>query len=344
MLPTQFESFLSVDRYPKLFWEPAYQSIITLALGKGSPFDSLPLFYHGGTPQTFHPAWSQEFPSCPLKHNPLPQIIEKRHFPEYDGWQEIVDKALAMIDRGHLQKVVLARKTCLRFSSIIDPWSVFLRLRQNAAPSTTRFCLQYAKNKAFLGATPEKLFEREGLRLSTMALAGTAKCPPDSIQSAQLASALLASKKHRREVDLVVDFMANALSSFSQTLEIGPLEILKSTHVQHLHYSIKALLKEKITDEELIKALHPTPALGGLPREEALSFIEKNEPFSRGPYGAPIGFISQNKTDLAIAIRSAYVENAELHLFAGLGIVPGSNAREEWQELEDKLSPFMSFL
>jgi len=344
MLPKQINFFLASDHYPKLFWEPAHQGSTTLTLGKKHSA-TFPFFYHMGASESFTPAWIDAFPSCDLSSiGGLPRMMERSHFPDYDGWQRNVEKALAMIDGGHLQKVVLARKTILRFSSKLDPWTLFFRLRHNAALSTTRFCLQYAENRAFLGATPEKLFERTGLQLSTMALAGTSKCSSDSAKDGVLSSVLLASRKKQREVDCVRDFIANTLSSLSQKLEIGTLEILKGTHVQHLHYPIRALLKEGVSDEELLAALHPTPALGGLPRKEALAFIEKHEPFTREPYGTPIGFIGQKKTELAVAIRSASIEDRELHLFAGVGIVPGSDALEEWEELEDKISPFMGLL
>jgi menaquinone-specific isochorismate synthase len=340
------DSLFAFDHYPKLFWEPSIEGPALFALGKEHG-DNLttPLFYQGTPAQSYHPSCMQEFSFQEFPFtSALPKVIKRLDIPDYKGWEERVEKALDHIDRGSLQKVVLSRKTILRFSSKLDPWTLFFRLRKQAAPSTTRFCLQYEKHRAFLGATPEKLFERDGLCLTTMALAGTAPRSSDLAQDKVFSSQLLACKKRRSEVDFVLDFLATQLRPFSQTVEIGPLGILQSTAVQHLHYPLRATLKEGVSDEMLLSALHPTPALAGLPREKALSFIKEHEPFDRGLYGAPIGFLSQKKSDIVVAIRSAYLKDTELHLFAGLGIVPGSNALEEWQELEAKISPFLSIL
>ena len=343
-LPT--DSLLSIDHYPKLFWEQSTKQTPLFALGKESGDNPItPLFYQGTLAQSYHPSWMKEFSSQEFySKNALPQILERIDIPNYKGWEQRVEKALSLIEQGSLQKVVLARKTILRFSYKPDPWALFFRLRDQAAPSTTRFCMQYGKHRAFLGATPEKLFERNGLCLSTMALAGTALRSNDLAQDKALAFQLLACKKRRREVDLVRDFLADQLKTLSQTLEIGPLEILQSTNVHHLHYPLRAILKEGVDDKTLLSILHPTPALAGLPRKEALLFIKEHEPFSRGLYGAPLGFLSQKKSEVVVAIRSAYLKDTQLHLFAGLGIVPGSNALEEWQELEAKISPFLSIL
>jgi len=135
-----------------------------------------------------------------------------------------------------------------------------------------------------------------------------------------------------------------ALLPFSESIEIGSLGVLKSTKVSHLHYPIRATLKEKTTDAQIIEVLHPTPAIGGWPRKEALAFIEKHEPFARGPYAAPLGFSNKERSYFVVGIRSAIVEGNCLHLFAGAGIVPGSDPHKEWMELEAKISPFLDIL
>jgi menaquinone-specific isochorismate synthase len=271
-------------------------------------------------------------------------LFDRTDLPEEADWCKIIENALKAIHQGNLGKVVLARKTTLRFTSPIDPWDLFLRLRKSANPSATLFCVQQGPHSAFLGATPEKLFTRDGRNLSTMAVAGTRKRSLDPVEDEALSQELLNSIKDRREVDFVADFILEAIDPLCERVELAPLTVLKSARVQHLHYPIHAILKEGISDAVLMQILHPTPALGGTPRSNALAFIEQHEPFSRGYYGAPIGWSSDVYADVAVAIRSAMIENCDLHLFAGTGIVEGSKPLDEWEELEHKISPFLAVL
>jgi menaquinone-specific isochorismate synthase len=259
-------------------------------------------------------------------------MLESRiDLPDKSNWTKIVNTALDEISAGHLQKVVLARKTTLTFSNPLDPRLLLLRLRKRAAPTTTKFCLQLNKHQIFLGATPEVLFSREGRILKTMALAGTST--NDHF-----------TDKEKSEVDWAMHGIKEALLPLSESIEIRPLRVLKSTKVSHLHYPIEATLKETTTDAQLIEALHPTPAIGGWPRKEALAFISRYEPFERGPYAAPLGFSSKERSFFAVGIRSAIIEDKRLHLFAGAGIVSGSDPHKEWMELEAKISPFLDIL
>jgi menaquinone-specific isochorismate synthase len=114
--------------------------------------------------------------------------------------------------------------------------------------------------------------------------------------------------------------------------------------VQHLYNTLHSTLKAGISNAELIRALHPTPALGGFPREQALSFIKTHEPFEREWYGAPIGWISPTAASFHVGIRSAILRNHTLEIFAGTGIVKESQAEKEWEELNHKIRPFMEYL
>ena len=174
-----------------------------------------------------------------------------------------------------------------------------------------------------------------------MALAGTRKRGSNPNEDHQLSQELLLSIKDRKEVDLVAQFIISALSPLVDSMQIDPLTILKNPYLQHLCYPIHALLKGDVLDEQLIHTLHPTPALGGSPRKEALEFIKQHEPFSRGWYGTPIGWLSPEKSDVAVAIRSAWVDGNKLYLYAGTGIVEGSNPHAEWEELEHKIAPYL---
>jgi menaquinone-specific isochorismate synthase len=124
----------------------------------------------------------------------------------------------------------------------------------------------------------------------------------------------------------------------------GQYRIIQTAKVQHLYKQLCCILKESINDKILLECLHPTPALAGLMQEMALSFIQEHEPFDRGWYGGCIGWISQDAADFAVSIRSALVCKNKIHLFAGTGIVEGSDPKKEWDELDHKISQFGALL
>ncbi|MBS3904392.1 MAG: isochorismate synthase [Simkania sp.] len=346
MSQADITEFQNSSTYPKIFWESSEQHTILLATGN-DPQSKAPRFFCGdfsSAPDNslYTPTCLKEIPSIDLAApNPMPRMINRMDLPEKSTWDQTIYHALKSIEQGMLNKVVLARKTTLSFESPLHPLSVLLRLRRQAHPIATFFCLQSAPHKAFLGATPERLFSRSGRHLSTMAVAGTRRRSADVSEDEALAHELLHSIKDKREVDIVVDSIIEHLSPFCEKIDLSPLTILKSAYVQHLYYPIRAVLKEGVSDSMLIQALHPTPAVGGSPKPVALAFIGQHESFSRGPYAAPIGWLGTERSEISVAIRSALIDGSTLHLFAGTGIVQGSDPDAEWQELEHKISQFL---
>ena len=120
--------------------------------------------------------------------------------------------------------------------------------------------------------------------------------------------------------------------------------ILKQTHVQHIHTLLQGALKSEAKIFELIKSFHPTPAVGGTPKEKALKLISELEPYTRGLYAAPIGYLSKDNTELAVAIRCALINAENLHIYGGCGIVEQSNWLNEWNESMHKMRNFQSAL
>lgn len=267
-------------------------------------------------------------------------IIDKQESPEYPEWQRNVDRVLEEIASGRLDKLVLARKTSLYFTQPVAVWPTLALLNQRATQSTV-FAFQLSPSVAFIGATPEKFFHRQKELLTTDALAGTRPRGKTAQEDLRLERELLENLKEMREFKYVSEFLERALSPLSQKIEwLERDHVLKGTYVQHIHNRLKVWLKSEISDAELIKTLHPTPALGGIPRDSALSLLKTIEPFDRGWYGAPVGIIGTRESSLYVAIRSALIRERALHLFAGLGIVKGSTAEREWDELEQKIRPF----
>lgn len=344
--------FLVSNLYPKILWLPKTEEGAIVGLGKQRDKDNAaPRFFLGHfedpffcKSNSFTPEYLYRITNIPSHSIEKPfSPSERTDLPSHGMWMTHVTKALSAIANAQIEKVVLARKTALQMKNAIDPWQLLLHLHRFPGDRETLFCIEYSPKIAFLGSTPEKLFTRNGRFLSTMALAGTIQRGKTKEEDEKLGKELLMSSKDRREVDIVANFMVETLLSLSTEVKKLPLQILKSSRVQHLHYPIQATLKKEITDTMLIEKLHPTPALGGFPKQQALHFISDHELFLRGPYGSPIGWLSENNSDLSIAIRSCKVEHNKVDLFAAAGIVEGSIPTKEWQELEYKITPFLQY-
>ncbi|NQV42945.1 MAG: isochorismate synthase [Candidatus Marinimicrobia bacterium] len=271
-------------------------------------------------------------------------ILHRRDIPDRAEWQSSLDTALEEMQAGKYEKVVLARKATLTFNDPVDPVAYLLRLRR-MTEETFNFYFQADEGHAFLGATPERLFKRQGRTVHTEAIAGTRPRGLTTRDDERYARALLNSEKEVREHSIVVDMIKNVLEKYCHSLVIDEeVQITRLSHVQHLCKHFKGELDPETTDADLIRALHPTPAMGGYPTNLALEAIEDLEPFNRGWYAAPIGFVGHDHTEFVVAIRSALIERERVSLYSGAGIVLGSDPAEEWQEIEDKISKFLKAL
>jgi menaquinone-specific isochorismate synthase len=277
----------------------------------------------------------------PLAPAELPLPLSRSNAPERLAWEAMVAQAQAEMAGGALKKVVLARRCTLRFAGRLLPMALLQRLLQ-VTPESFHFCFNYGDEIAFIGATPERLYRRKGRKLTSEALAGTRRRGSDAVEDRHLAEELLASAKEREEHQLVVASICQTLAPLCQTLSHESVpEVMKLGRVQHLHTSISGELAEGVSDGQLLLALHPTPAMGGDPRDEAMRQIGRLEPFDRGWYAAPIGWVMREQVEFAVAIRCALVEGPHLALFSGAGIMPASQAEQEWQEMENKLENFL---
>lgn len=246
--------------------------------------------------------------------------------PSYDQWCQNVEKALSSIQQKSFRKVVLARKTVLHCASPVDPFALAAWLQGERSQGAHLFALQEG-SFGFVGATPELLFRREKNVLESMALAGTKKKNETRPFS----------EKEKEEWEWVKDHIEKTLSPFCQIPFLFSSPFVHTTFsVKHLCATGKATLSEKFSDRALLKALHPTPALLGAPKEEALSFLQKEEPFSRGLYGGVIGWEGEESSEWFVAIRCCSIRGSHVALYAGAGIVAGSDPKAEWEELNAK--------
>ncbi|WP_316358134.1 isochorismate synthase [Candidatus Neptunichlamydia sp. REUL1] len=259
--------------------------------------------------------------------------------PSYSVWEREVSEILKGIRQGDSLKVVLARCTKIETAEKPSAYSILKMLQ-----GKNRFAFQFSKDQTFIGNSPETLYRRMDNRIESAAIAGTRARGKSPEENAKLEDALLNCPKERHELQVVRDTIVSTLSPLCQSLQIDSCKVLQTPNVQHLHHHIEGALKEGFSDESLINALHPTPAVGGFPKEIAFTEIGKREAFDRGWYAAPIGYISPNQSHHLVAIRSALVEEDAIRLFAGTGLVNGSNPSREWDELEHKISQYMGIL
>jgi menaquinone-specific isochorismate synthase len=161
----------------------------------------------------------------------------------------------------------------------------------------------------------------------------------------RLAYELLNSDKDQLEHDIVRKSIRQKLHKFVDHLDVDTqASVLRLARKQHLCSEVQGKLKEGIEEGALLKRLHPTPAVGGYPTENALPEIARLEPFNRGWYAAPIGWIGANDAEFVVGIRSGLVEGNELSLFSGAGIVKGSIPDQEWEEVDNKIRDFVDIL
>jgi isochorismate synthase len=267
-----------------------------------------------------------------------PNELSRRDRPE-EEWVALVESLRAEIARGSLEKVVLARRLELELEREVDPAFVLERLRQQAA-ECTRFAMTI-NGASFLGATPEWLARKRGALLETAAVAGST-----STHDREGAARLLESGKDRAEHAIVVREILRALSPLASSIEHADQpELYQLRHLFHLRTRIRATLKGSPHLLHVAEQLHPTPAVGGMPKERALEWIERHEPDERGWYAGPIGwFDAAGDGELAVALRSGVLAGRFAELYAGAGIVDRSSPAAEFAETRWKLAALLGAL
>lgn len=268
---------------------------------------------------------------------PVTGLTSASQEPGLSAWRSAVSQVLAAIERGEVEKVVLARRVRVRSERPIAVSPVLRRL-QEGYPQCTIFA--YARGDAcFLGATPERLVRLWGSHVAADPLAGSAPRGENDAEDQLWADTLLADEKERREHNLVVRALAEALAPLCSTLDVpASPSVLRVSNVQHLHSPVRGVLFSHRDVLELVARLHPTPATGGWPVKRALEIIRALEPYDRGWYAGPVGWVDGGGDgEFAVAIRSAVVSGRVADLFAGCGIVSGSVREREEAESGLKL-------
>ena len=281
------------------------------------------------------PATTPATPGPP--HIQYPMSIEQ--------WSDNILHAVDTMNSTPLNKVVLARVCEARFETFIHVDSM-LDYLSDTYSDCYQFLFEPRPHHAFVGATPELLVRVNGRSLTTMGLAGSIARGKTAAEDQTLAQTLFNSQKDRHEHELVVDSIRRRLAGVVTELDAPETPtVIPFNNIQHLYTPVNGRLQTAQGVLPLVKQLHPTPALGGSPRDLAMAFIQEAEPVPRGWYAAPIGLIDhQLDGAFGVAIRSAVVEEDRAWLYAGAGIVPDSNPQTEWEETGLKFTPMLRAL
>jgi menaquinone-specific isochorismate synthase len=278
-----------------------------------------------------------------------PALVELQR-ASAEQWRDQVVAITDAIADGTCSKIVAARTATIALAGAVRAADLLAALDHRHS-DCVRVLIQPPGAGALIAATPERLVRRDGELVWCDALAGTRALPPEPSAAArdrivaEASAELLASAKDRREQDLVVEAIHAALAECADVEAPVVPEIRVLRHVVHLHTPFRARLREPRHILELVARLHPTPAVGGTPRDIAVDWIRSREPVARGWYAAPVGWFDlDGNGELAVALRSGVLAGNRAHLWAGAGIVAGSDPDRELAETELKLRAMLGAL
>lgn len=272
------------------------------------------------------------------------QTFQKTELKQQNQFKKSVNLALNDIGKKELTKIVLAH-----YLDVISPlpFSPFLSLNylRQKHPDCYVFSVGNSKGTTFLGATPERLFSLRKQKLVSDALAGSAPRSKNAIADEKLAKELLNNEKERREHQAVSNYLIKQLEQLGLTPQRSRQQLLKLSNIQHLWTLIQAEVPTDLNPLDIVAKLHPTPAVAGVPTAIACEKIRQYETFDRALYAAPIGWLDcQGNAEFMVGIRSAMINQNQARLYAGAGIVAGSNPDKELAEVQLKLQAMLKAL
>ena len=272
-----------------------------------------------------------------------PGVVASRRTTTEAEWTEQVEAAVSRIEAGELRKVVLAVALAVTLETEVTVPDALERLRRSY-PDCFRFLVQPTDEAGFFGVPPERLVSLDGRDARTEALAGSVARGDTPEADAELAQSLLDSEKLQHEQGLVTEAIEDRLAPFGD-VQVGEQGVRKLANIQHLQNPISLSLETDAHVLDLVEALHPTPAVGGLPPAKAEETIRETETFERGWYASPVGwFDAAGDGEFAVGIRSAVAGGRRATLFAGNGIVADSDPAAEWEEISLKYEPILAEL
>ncbi|MFF2795851.1 isochorismate synthase [Lysinibacillus xylanilyticus] len=264
--------------------------------------------------------------------------------PYKEPYLASIDQVTALIKQKKADKVVIARSLALQFKEQVSSPQVLSQIIHEQ-PESYLFGLE-RQELLFFGASPERLVKVENGRAFSSCVAGSIKRGKTADEDEAYGQSLLNDSKNGGEHQYVVDMIAETFRENCIEMKIPDSpRLLKIRDIQHLYTPVEGQLNSEATILQLTKSLHPTPALGGVPRKEAMEAIRKYEPMNRGLYAAPIGWVdAEGNGEFAVAIRSAALLKDKAYLYAGGGIVADSEPQSEYEETLVKFRPMLRAL
>ncbi|MCH4170482.1 MAG: isochorismate synthase [Lactobacillus sp.] len=298
-------------------------------------------------PQQLSQAVSDFLNILALNPNALPATpnLDTQQALDLAHWQQQVGNTVAKLQhQDSFKKVVLARALTTTSTGAISPEKSWLNARA-INPETYHILLRH-QGLAFLSATPERLIQFNQTHFKTAAIAGTMARGKTPAEDRQLGNQLLSDPKNRQEQAFVTKTILAILHRHHAEVQYQSRPtLLKNKNVQHLCTPITGQIPTPAGIFDLIADLHPTPALGGVPKAQALAQIQRIEPLKRGLFGAPIGYLTFDHVgEFAVGIRSALLKTHQATLFAGAGIVADSVPAKEVKETALKFQPMLNTL
>ncbi|AUX94146.1 isochorismate synthase [Mixta gaviniae] len=330
----RFEAANSFFFLPRLMWRRDRRG------------DRLTLFLYSDSSLRDDARAAADFLQQLLPARPLPplagNLLRRLQQPQQAEWRQRVDTALATIDAGVLEKVVLARAADLFWDRPLPP-EALLAASRRANPHCYQIMLRFDNDEALVCASPERLWLRQQNELLTEALAGTAARDSQPEVARRQGQWLLRDGKNRRENGLVMEDICQRLHGMVSGLEVMPVELVRLRNVQHLRRRIHGELRSR-SDALCLQRLQPTAAVAGLPRAAARAFLQRHEQLDRDWYAGSVGFISPQKSEFCVTLRCALLQGERVRLYGGAGIVAGSDPLQEWQETENKIAALAALL
>ncbi|PLR79417.1 isochorismate synthase [Bacillus sp. V3-13] len=274
------------------------------------------------------------------------QTAKLLHKEEIDpgAWKNTVSNVVDDLQEGSLKKVVLARELRLYFKDAVQVEMVLSRLLKEQRES---FIFAFESNgDCFIGASPERLVKKAANQVKSTCLAGSIARGKTPEEDKLLGETLLTDQKNLIEHQYVVDMIKEAMADACEQVDMpSEPQLLKMRDIQHLYTPVTGKLLKNKTLLSMVKRLHPTPALGGSPKCEAMAKIREVEAMDRGFYAAPLGWMDYHDNgEFAVSIRSGLIQGGEASLFAGCGIVADSDSESEYMETGIKFRPMLTAL
>ena len=270
--------------------------------------------------------------------------VDREQFQDSNYFKSVVKSALNSIAAGELSKIVIAHTTEIKSAFPFNVIKSLGNLRE-LHPDCYIFATSNGEGQHFVGASPERLLSVQNQQLVTDALAGSAPRGSNNTEDLHIANLLLKNRKEKREHHAVRDFVIERLKSIGLKPQQLPLQILKLSNIQHLWTPIYGHLPADIEPLEIIELLHPTPAVAGVSTKSACEKIRYYEKCDRSLYAAPLGWVDyEGNCEFIVGIRSASIDGDLARLYAGAGIVSGSNPDREFEEVQLKLQSLLKAL